>query len=956
MRISVPLASTPVISETERRPSSITREILESYLVCKTKTFLKLNGERGLKSDYEVLSTETRAKVRNRADEKLASKHKHEEVIRGARITEEVLRRGAAFILDAIIEFDDLFLCCDALKRVKGVSRLGEHHYAPILVYEGKKGREEQRRVLEVFGLALGEAQGRYPEFGYIVHGSNSEMTRVSLLTRDARARALLVEIRKLRDKGAPPALTLNRHCAICEFRDGCQGQAEREDNISLLRGMGQKEISRLRSRGITTVAQLSYTFRASKKVRGVKANGLPHSFALQALALREDRVFILGESELPDSPVRIYFDCEGDPERGLIYLIGALIDDGVTEQRYSFWADSRDQEGQIVGRFLETVGRHEAARLFCYGSYEIAFLKRMRGSGRETEIDQVLARTTNILSVIYPSIYFPVYQNGLKEIARRLGFQWSDGNASGIQSIVWRQRWEETGDEEMKGRIEIYNLEDCAALKVVVQFIDALKRGEGAAGNQQRTGGAALECSRVQAVAATSKRREWCKAVFSVSDFDYINRLSYFDYQRERVYIRSSPVLRKARPKVRRGRGRKPAVEVRFEIKSERCPRCHGTDLRELCDRQLARLVMDLKVTSRGIRRRWLEVASYRYYCYGCHQSFVPSDYFRVDRHTHSVKAWAMYEHVAHRASFHTLEESFRDCFGLKIHGPHIHLFKSYLADYYRETYELLIEGIVSGKLIHADETQVKVKGVGKAYVWVFTNLEDVVYVYRSSREGGFLHEFLDGFRGVLVSDFYSAYDSLPCERQKCLIHLIRDFNHDIVGNPFDEDLKSLATEFGALLRRIVTTIDKHGLRHRHLRTHVKDADEFFESTLSRAYQSQVAQAYQERLEKYRHKLFTFLAHDGVPWNNNDAEHAIKKFAYYREIADSIYTEDSLKNHLILLSIHQTCVRRGISFFRFLLSRERDVGKFRARKSHTIHSVPYDLMPEGFVPPRREA
>ena len=51
MRISVPVAPTPVVSEAEGRPSSITREILESYLVCKTKTFLKLKGERGLKSD-----------------------------------------------------------------------------------------------------------------------------------------------------------------------------------------------------------------------------------------------------------------------------------------------------------------------------------------------------------------------------------------------------------------------------------------------------------------------------------------------------------------------------------------------------------------------------------------------------------------------------------------------------------------------------------------------------------------------------------------------------------------------------------------------------------------------------------------------------------------------------------------------------------------------------------------
>lgn len=956
MRTPFPSVPPPVTSGAEGRPSSITREILESYLVCKTKAHLKLNGERGVKSDYAVLFNETGAKVRNRADKNLTSRHKPEEVIRDIGITEEVLRKGPEIILDAIIECGDLSLSCDALKRVEGKSCLGEHHYAPILVYPSKKGREAQRRVLEVFGLALGEVQGRYPEFGYIVHGSKAEASRVSLLTRDARARALLVEIKKFRDQGSPPALTLNGHCAICEFREGCRGQAEREDNISLLWGMGPKEISRHRNRGIATVAQLSYTFRASKKVRGVGANSLPHSFALQALALREDRVFVLGEPELPKSPVRIYFDCEGDPERGVVYLIGVLIDDGVTERRHSFWADSRAQEGLIVARFLETVGRHETARLFCYGSYDTAFLKRMRGPGREAEIDQVLARTTNILSLIYSSVYFPVYQNGLKEIARRLGFRWSDVNASGIQSIVWRKRWEETQNEELKSQIETYNLEDCAALKVVVEFIAALKPGDGHAGDRPGTGSAALECSRVESVATTSKRREWGNAVFSVTDFDQINRLAYFDYQRERVYIRSSPVLRKARPKARTGRGKKPPVEERFEIKSERCPRCNGTNLREIQDGRLARLVMDLKVTRGGIRRRWIEVASYRYHCVACPQSFIPSDYLRVDRHSHSLKAWAMYEHIAHRASIHNLEESFRDCFGLRIPGGDIHLFKFYLADFYKETYRLLIQSIVSGELVHADETEVNVKGVGKVYVWVFTNLEDVVYLYRPSREGGFLHEFLSGFRGVLVSDFYSAYDSLPCEQQKCLIHLIRDFNHDIVANPFDEELKSLATEFGALLRRIVTTIDKHGLRHRHLRVYEKGASEFLEATISRAFQSEVAQTFQARLEKYRHKLFTFLAHDGVPWNNNDAEHAIKKFAYYREIADGIYTESSLKNHLILLSVYQTCIRRRISFFQFLLSRERDIGTFRGKKLQQTKVVPYDLMPEGFVHPRRKA
>ena len=90
---------------------------------------------------------------------------------------------------------------------------------------------------------------------------------------------------------------------------------------------------------------------------------------------------------------------------------------------------------------------------------------------------------------------------------------------------------------------------------------------------------------------------------------------------------------------------------------------------------------------------------------------------------------------------------------------------------------------------------------------------------MYRPNREGGFLRELLHDFRGVLVSDFYSAYDALPCVQQKCLIHLMRDMNQDLLNNPFDEDLKSITRPFGALLRTLVSTVDQHGLRQCHLK-----------------------------------------------------------------------------------------------------------------------------------------
>jgi len=275
-------------------------------------------------------------------------------------------------------------------------------------------------------------------------------------------------------------------------------------------------------------------------------------------------------------------------------------------------------------------------------------------------------------------------------------------------------------------------------------------------------------------------------------------------------------------------------------------------------------------------------------------------------------------------------------------------------MASYYEATLERLRAKLLAGSVIHADETEVNVRGVGKAYIWVFTNLEEVIYLYKPSREGGFLHEYLKGFGGVLVSDFYTAYDSLPCAQQKCLIHLIRDLNHDILSNPFDEELKGLAAEFGRLLREAVTTIDRHGLSRRHLGKHRAYADRFFETILARTYGSDAAQAYQQRFEKYRGKLFTFLDHDGVPWNNNNAEHAIKAFAYYRKVADGLLTQEGLASFLTLLSIQQTCVYKGVSFLKFLVSQEWDIDGFCDGGQRGRRVLSYDLYPEGYIPPRR--
>ena len=268
---------------------------------------------------------------------------------------------------------------------------------------------------------------------------------------------------------------------------------------------------------------------------------------------------------------------------------------------------------------------------------------------------------------------------------------------------------------------------------------------------------------------------------------------------------------------------------------------------------------------------------------CRKCGEVFVPSEYERLDKHFHGLKSWASFQHVAYGTSFGVLEEMLREFFDLCVHDPEVHMFKSLLAHYYKPTRHSPLKKILSGSVMHIDDTEVKLK-TGRGYVTVITSLEEVVFIYRPTKEGGFVQDLLKNFHGVLVSDCHPTYDSVPCPQQKCLIHLMQDINQDLLNSPFDQELQAITRPFGTLLRSVVETVDQYGLKRRYLKRHAVDVARFFEFVATLSVQSDSAKRLQERFMKCQDKLFTFIKYDGVPWNNNNAENAIKRFAYYRE------------------------------------------------------------------------
>jgi len=238
-----------------------------------------------------------------------------------------------------------------------------------------------------------------------------------------------------------------------------------------------------------------------------------------------------------------VYIDVEGDPDRDFYYLVGLRIGSGDSVVRHSFWANDLADERGMWEDCLRVLRKIENLRLIHYGSYETQFLKRMRTRYPNIEgssfLGHLISSALNLLSVIYAHVYFPTYSNGLKEVAGYLGFRWSGGAASGLTALVWRSQWESSHDPSLKERLLTYNAEDCEAAEKVTEALCEVCRPR-----------SSEDAPMLAAVDVDSLKREYPQRFgeveFALPEFQRINEAAYWDYQRNKVYIRSNQRLKR--------------------------------------------------------------------------------------------------------------------------------------------------------------------------------------------------------------------------------------------------------------------------------------------------------------------------------------------------------------------------------------------------------------------------
>jgi transposase len=218
----------------------------------------------------------------------------------------------------------------------------------------------------------------------------------------------------------------------------------------------------------------------------------------------------------------------------------------------------------------------------------------------------------------------------------------------------------------------------------------------------------------------------------------------------------------------------------------------------------------------------------------------------------------------------------------------------------------------------VHADETGWREDGTN-GYLWSFSNGSVHYLLQRQSRASEVVREVLgEQFSGVLVSDFYSAYNFLDCPHQRCWVHLLRDVHELVERHPNCEPLSQWARAVNEVYLEAKATSQRVKLLSKAERVLARQALEERLLSLATPYlKADVPQRVLcQRIDRFLAELFTFVELAIVPSDNNAAERALRPQVVARKISGGTRSSKGSQTKTTLASIFSTWQLQGLDPF----------------------------------------
>ena len=272
------------------------------------------------------------------------------------------------------------------------------------------------------------------------------------------------------------------------------------------------------------------------------------------------------------------------------------------------------------------------------------------------------------------------------------------------------------------------------------------------------------------------------------------------------------------------------------------------------------------------------------------------------------------------HGLPFNKIAELFGSLAGLTITEGALAQALQRMSEWLDVESSVILAAIRASPLIHLDETGWKVSGI-RHWLWAAVNKLLAYYRIARSRGAKVPKELLsEKYGGILVTDFYSAYNKLGGRKQRCLVHLEREMHQCFLRDQSEEYVK-----YHKILKRIIQ--DARALKKERklfsLKTYFKKVSLIRKRLLRwacREHENKNLKRLAQRFMRHALEMLTFLEEPEVPADNNLAERMIRPHVIIRNRSFQNRSDRGAKAHEVLMSLLHTLRLRDkdpLAFFK---------------------------------------
>lgn len=350
---------------------------------------------------------------------------------------------------------------------------------------------------------------------------------------------------------------------------------------------------------------------------------------------------------------------------------------------------------------------------------------------------------------------------------------------------------------------------------------------------------------------------------------------------------------------------------DVRFDC----CPHCGDDNLRDSgrIDEHFVEEIPEPKVELHCYRRHEQECQRCGRTCQGRGQLEIPGSHIGP-----RARLLAGYCRAHLGISLEKTDDLLLELFGLSLSRAGTLGHVRWSASLFEPVVEKLFDILRDSPVIHADETGWRIDGKN-VWAWCFSNPRLALFLIDESRSANVIqHALGETLEGVLVTDFYSAYNRIKSSKQKCLVHLLRSLRElrDQLPRP---DVAAYIEPLMTLLREAMELSRQHGTMEADI---YASACETIENRLDALIWQKPTEPdccrINKRLVRHRFELLTFLKHPDVPADNNLCESDIRSVVAARNDGGVNRSTWGAKAFATLKSVIRTCHKNGLNFLKY--------------------------------------